>query len=147
MMMNQSVQYGCKQTVVAKEKRYAEQTKRYVEGRLGRRWPRCMTVDDSYRAPSLFTWGCSAVAVNRSTRQAFSAQIRAATSGANGKPVPQRKRRASHQSTPGLEPPTRDQPTGFYVEFCEHSQILDWPDDGLFRGNLRNSSGIPGHGE
>ncbi len=58
MMMNQSVQYGCKQTVVAKENRYAEQTKRYLEGRLGHRWPRCMTVDDSYRAPSLLTWRC-----------------------------------------------------------------------------------------
>ncbi len=52
MMMNRSVQNGCKPAVVSMEKRPAELTKRFVEGRLGRRRPRCMTVDDSYRAPS-----------------------------------------------------------------------------------------------
>jgi len=57
-MMKQSVQHGCKQYTVSEDKRHAERTKRIVEGRLSRRWPRCMTLDDTYRAPSLFTWRC-----------------------------------------------------------------------------------------
>ncbi len=40
------------------DKRHAEQTKPFVAGRLSRRWPRCMNLDDTYRAPSLFTWRC-----------------------------------------------------------------------------------------
>ena len=57
-MMNQSVQHGCKQDIMSEDKRHAERTKRIVEGRLSRRWPRCMTRDDTYRVPSLFTWRC-----------------------------------------------------------------------------------------
>jgi hypothetical protein len=57
-MMNQSAQQGCKQYTVSKDKRHAERSKRIVDGRLNRRWPRCMTLDDTYRAPSLFTWRC-----------------------------------------------------------------------------------------
>ena len=57
-MMNQSVQQGRKQDIVSEDKRHAERTKRIVEGRLSRRWPRCMNLDDTYRAPSLFTWRC-----------------------------------------------------------------------------------------
>ena len=57
-MMNQSVQHRCKQDVVSEDKRHAERTKQFVGGRLSHRWPRCMTLDDTYRAPSLFTWRC-----------------------------------------------------------------------------------------
>jgi hypothetical protein len=57
-MMNQSVQYGRKQDVVSENKRHAERTNRFAEGRVSRRWPRCMNLDDTYRAPSLFTWRC-----------------------------------------------------------------------------------------
>jgi hypothetical protein len=57
-MMNQSVQCGRKQDVVSENKRQAERAKRFVEGRVSRRWPRCMNLDDTYRAPSLFTWRC-----------------------------------------------------------------------------------------
>jgi hypothetical protein len=57
-MTNQSVQQGREQDIVSEDKRHAERTKRIVEDRLSRRWPRCMTLDDTYRAPSLFTWRC-----------------------------------------------------------------------------------------
>ena len=57
-MMNQSVQQERKQDIVSADKRHAERAKQIVEGRVSRRWPRCMTLDDTYRAPSLFTWRC-----------------------------------------------------------------------------------------
>lgn len=47
------------ETVQAREvKRDAERTKRFVEGHLSRRWSRRMELDETYRAPSLFTWRC-----------------------------------------------------------------------------------------
>ena len=57
-MMNQQIQQGCMQDRVSEDKRHAERTKRTVEGRLSRRLARHMNLDDTYRAPSLFTWRC-----------------------------------------------------------------------------------------
>jgi len=57
-MMNQSVQHGCKQDVVSADRRHAEKTKRYLDGCANRRLSRRMNLDDTYRAPSLFTWRC-----------------------------------------------------------------------------------------
>ncbi len=51
VMMNETVQ-------LREEKRDVERTKRFVEGCLSRRWSRRMNLDDTYRAPSLFTWRC-----------------------------------------------------------------------------------------
>ena len=51
MMMDKTVQ-------TREEKRHTERTKRLVEGHLSHRWTRRMNVDDTYRAPSLFTWRC-----------------------------------------------------------------------------------------
>lgn len=48
-MMNETVQ-------IREEKREAEPTRRFVDGRLSRRWSQRMNLDESYRAPSLFTW-------------------------------------------------------------------------------------------
>jgi len=50
-MMDKTVQ-------TREEKRHTERTKRFVEGSLSRRWSRHMNVDNTYRAPSLFTWRC-----------------------------------------------------------------------------------------
>ena len=38
------------------DKRDPEQTKRFVGGRLSRRWSQRLNLDEAYRAPSLFTW-------------------------------------------------------------------------------------------
>ncbi len=57
-MMNRSVQHGCMQDVVSEDKRHAERTKRFVEGRLSRQLSQRMNLDETYRAPSLFTWRC-----------------------------------------------------------------------------------------
>ena len=38
------------------EKRDPDRTKRFVEGSLSRRRRRLMNLDETYRAPSLFTW-------------------------------------------------------------------------------------------
>ena len=38
------------------DKRDAVPTKRYVQGLLSRRWSRRMNLDETYRAPHLFTW-------------------------------------------------------------------------------------------
>jgi len=51
-MMNRSVQHGCEQ----QDKRDPERTKRFVGGRLSRRWSQRLNLDEAYRAPSLFTW-------------------------------------------------------------------------------------------
>ena len=40
------------------DKRDAERTKRFVGGRLSRRWWRRLNLDGTYRAPSHFTWRC-----------------------------------------------------------------------------------------
>ncbi len=40
------------------DKRDPERTKRFVGGRLSRRWSQHLNLDDAYRAPSLFTWRC-----------------------------------------------------------------------------------------
>ncbi len=40
------------------DKRNPEPTKRFVGGRLSRRWSQHLNLDDAYRAPSLFTWRC-----------------------------------------------------------------------------------------
>ncbi len=40
------------------DKRDAERTKRFVGGRLSRRWSQRPDLDEAYRAPSLFTWRC-----------------------------------------------------------------------------------------
>ncbi len=37
-------------------KRDPERTKRFVQGPLSHRWSRRMNLDETYRAPSLFTW-------------------------------------------------------------------------------------------
>jgi len=50
-MMDKTVQ-------TREEKRHTERTKRFVEGSLSRRWSRRMELDETYRAPSLFTWRC-----------------------------------------------------------------------------------------
>jgi hypothetical protein len=36
----------------------ADSRKRIVQGPLSRRWSRPMNLDETYRAPSLFTWRC-----------------------------------------------------------------------------------------
>ena len=38
------------------DKRDPQRTKRFVGGRLSRRWPQRLNLDEVYRAPSLFTW-------------------------------------------------------------------------------------------
>ncbi len=38
------------------DKRDPELKKRFVRGPLSRRWLRLMNLDETYRAPSLFTW-------------------------------------------------------------------------------------------
>ncbi len=40
------------------DKRDAERTKRFVGGRLSRQWLRRLNLDETYRAPSHFTWRC-----------------------------------------------------------------------------------------
>ena len=40
------------------DKRDPERTKRFVQGPLSRRWLRRLNLDETYRAPSLFTWRC-----------------------------------------------------------------------------------------
>ncbi len=40
------------------DKRDPEWTKRFVHGPLGRRWSRHLNLDETYRAPSQFTWRC-----------------------------------------------------------------------------------------
>ncbi len=40
------------------DKQNPEPTKRFVGGRLSRRWTQHLNLDDAYRAPSLFTWRC-----------------------------------------------------------------------------------------
>ena len=40
------------------DKRDPERTKRFVGGRLSHRWWRHLNLDETYRAPSLFTWRC-----------------------------------------------------------------------------------------
>ncbi len=40
------------------DKRDADRTKRFVQGPLSRRWLRRLNLDETYRAPSLFTWRC-----------------------------------------------------------------------------------------
>ncbi len=40
------------------DKRNPEPTKRFVGGRLSRRWSRRLNLDETFRAPSLFTWRC-----------------------------------------------------------------------------------------
>ena len=58
MMMNQPVEHGSLKDTMSEDKRHAEQSKAPAGSRLSRRWPRCMTLDDNYRAPPLFTWRC-----------------------------------------------------------------------------------------
>lgn len=50
-MMDKTVQ-------TQEDKRHTERRKRYVEGCLSRRWSRPIELDETYRAPSLFTWRC-----------------------------------------------------------------------------------------
>ena len=38
------------------DKRDPKRTKRFVGGRLSRRWSQRLNLDEAYRAPSLFTW-------------------------------------------------------------------------------------------
>ena len=38
------------------DKRYVERAKRFESSRLNRQWWRRMNLDETYRAPSLFTW-------------------------------------------------------------------------------------------
>ena len=40
------------------DKRDPERTKRFVGGRLSHRWWRHLNLDETYRAPSHFTWRC-----------------------------------------------------------------------------------------
>ncbi len=40
------------------DKRDPERTKRFVQAPLSRRWLRRLNLDETYRAPSLFTWRC-----------------------------------------------------------------------------------------
>ena len=40
------------------DKRNPDCTKPFVAGSLSRRWSRHMNLDETYRAPSLFTWRC-----------------------------------------------------------------------------------------
>ena len=40
------------------DKRNPECTKPFVASALSRRWGRCMNLDETFRAPSLFTWRC-----------------------------------------------------------------------------------------
>ena len=55
-MMNQSEQHGRMRDVVSESKRHADRTRRFTEARLSRRLSERMSSEDSYRAPSLFTW-------------------------------------------------------------------------------------------
>lgn len=36
----------------------AERTKQFKAGRISRRWPRRLTLDESWRTPFQFTWRC-----------------------------------------------------------------------------------------
>ncbi len=49
---------GIREIYSQQDKRHAERTKRFVEGRLSRRWSRHLNLDETYRAPSQFTWRC-----------------------------------------------------------------------------------------
>ncbi len=40
------------------DKRAPERTKHFLAGPLSSRWSRRMNLDETYRAPSLFTWRC-----------------------------------------------------------------------------------------
>jgi hypothetical protein len=40
------------------DKRDQERAKRFVGGRLSRRWSRHLNLDESFRAPFNFTWRC-----------------------------------------------------------------------------------------
>ena len=40
------------------DKRDPERTKRFIGGRLSHRWWRHLNLDETYRAPSHFTWRC-----------------------------------------------------------------------------------------
>ena len=40
------------------DKRDPERTKRFVQSPLSRRWLQRLNLDETYRAPSLFTWRC-----------------------------------------------------------------------------------------
>ena len=57
-MMNRSVQHGCIQDATREDRRDVERTIRLSDGRLTRRLSHRMNLDDTYRAPSLFTWRC-----------------------------------------------------------------------------------------
>ena len=50
-MMNETVR-------LREHKQDPELRKRIEDGRLSRRWSRRMILDDTYRAPALFTWRC-----------------------------------------------------------------------------------------
>ena len=57
-MMNRSVQHERVQDAMREDGRDVERTIRLSDGRLTRRWSRRMSLDDTYRAPALFTWRC-----------------------------------------------------------------------------------------
>ena len=57
-MMNRSVQHGCIQDATREDRRDVERKIRLSDGRLTRRLSHRMNFDDTYRAPSLFTWRC-----------------------------------------------------------------------------------------
>ncbi len=40
------------------DKRNLELRKRFAQGPFSRQWSRLMNLDETYRAPSLFTWRC-----------------------------------------------------------------------------------------
>ena len=50
-MMNETVR-------LREHKQDPELRKRIEDGRLSRRWSRRMNLEDTYRAPALFTWRC-----------------------------------------------------------------------------------------
>ncbi len=47
-----------RETHSRQDKQNPEPTKRFVGGRLSRRWSQHLNLDDAYRAPSHFTWRC-----------------------------------------------------------------------------------------
>ncbi len=47
-----------RETHSRQDKRDAERTKRFVGSRISRRWQRRLNLDETFRAPSLFTWRC-----------------------------------------------------------------------------------------
>ena len=49
---------GIREIDTQQDKRDPERTKRFVQGPLSRRWLRRLNLDETYRAPSLFTWRC-----------------------------------------------------------------------------------------